>query len=209
MFENLKADLIAAGSHRRLEKPWRVLIRRETKAILQYRFSHWVHTLRIPVVRHILLFIALLWQRWNQIILSGVLIAPDAEIGPGLILHSCYGLSISPTRIGSGCTFNSYVLVGTGVKSIGDNCYFGAGCKIMGEVKIGNNVLVVANSVVVTDVPDNTTIMGIPARMKLPGGRVPKMPWKLLAKEKSAEKDAANGNGSKSQPETQTQKVGV
>ncbi len=79
----------------------------------------------------------------------------------------------------------------------------------MGEVKIGNNVLVVANSVVVTDVPDNTTIMGIPARMKLPGGRVPKMPWKLLAKEKSAEKDAANGNGSKSQPETQTQKVGV
>jgi len=202
MFENLKADFKAAGSHRAHERPWRVLIRRETKAILQYRFSHWVHTLRIPVIRHVLLFIALLWQRWNQIILSGVLIAPDAEIGPGMILHSCYGLSISPTRIGSGCTFNSYVLVGTGVKSIGNNVYFGAGSKIMGEVTIGDNVLIVANSVVVTDVPDNTTIMGIPARMKLPGGRIRKMPWKLLA----AEKRDAGKNG-KQQSESQPEKV--
>jgi|SRR5450631_48054 serine O-acetyltransferase len=180
MFENLRADLKAAGAHRRLERPWRVFIRRETKVILQYRFSAWVHRLHIPVIRQLLLIVALVWQRWNQIMLAGVLIAPDAEIGPGFTLHTAYGLQISPTTIGSGCTFNSNVLIGTAVKSIGDNCYFGPGCKIIGEVKIGNNVLVVANSVVLTDVPDNTTVMGVPARIKLPGGRLRKMPWKTL-----------------------------
>ncbi|HTU42185.1 MAG TPA: hypothetical protein VMF10_10770 [Candidatus Aquilonibacter sp.] len=185
MFENLRGDFKAAATHRRLERPWRVLIRRETKVILQYRFSRWVHTLHIPVVRQVLMLIALLWQRWNQIVLCGVLVSPDAEIGPGMILHTAYHLQISPTTIGSGCTFNSDVLIGTGVKSIGDNCYFGPGCKIIGEVKIGNNVLVVANSVVLTDVPDNTTVMGVPARIRLPGGRLRKMPWKTLDSKKN------------------------
>ncbi len=181
MFENLRGDFKAAATHRRLERPWRVLIRRETKVILQYRFSYWVHQrVHIPVVRQILMLVALFWQRWNQIVLCGVLISPDAEIGPGMILHTAYHLQISPTKIGSGCTFNTDVLIGTGVKSIGDNCYFGPGCKIIGEVKIGNNVLVVANSVVLTDVPDNTTVMGVPARIRLPGGRLRKMPWKTL-----------------------------
>lgn len=185
MFENLRGDFKAAAGHRRLERPWRVLIRRETKVILQYRFSHWVHTVHIPVVRQVLMMMALVWQRWNQIVLCGVLVAPDAEIGPGMILHTAYHLQISPTRIGSGCTFNSDVLIGTGVKSIGNNCYFGPGCKIIGEVKIGDNVLVVANSVVLTDVPDNTTVMGVPARIRLPGGRLRKMPWKTLDSKKN------------------------
>ena len=132
------------------------------------------------------MLVALLWQRWNQIMLSGVLISPDAEIGPGIILHTAYGLQISPVKIGSNCTFNSQVLIGTVVKSIGDNCYFGPGCKIVGECKIGNNVLVVANSVAL-HVPDNTTIMGIPARIKLPGGRLRKMPWKTLDAKKNGE----------------------
>jgi serine O-acetyltransferase len=198
MFENLRADLKAAATHRRLERGWRVIIRRETKVILQYRFSHWAHTLRVPVVRQILIFVALLWQRWIQIIMAGVIISPDAEIGPGMILHTAYGLQIAPVKIGSGCTFNSQVLIGTGVKSIGNNCYFGPGSKIVGECKIGNNVLVVANSVVLTDVPDNTTIMGVPARIKLPGGRLRKMPWRSMdAKQNVAPMDAAGTNGAK------------
>src|SRR6267154_2505671 len=177
MFENLRGDLKAASTHRRLEPGWRVFIRRETKAIMQYRFSHWVHTLHVPLIRQILMILALFWQRWNQIMLSGVLIAPDAEIGPGMVLHTAYGLQISPVRIGSGCTFNSDVLIG--------------------ECTIGNNVLVVANSVVLTDVPDNTTIMGVPARIKLPGGRLRKMPWKTL--------DAKKNGKAQVQPQQQQQ----
>lgn len=209
MFDNLRADLRAASGHRRLERGWRVFVRRETKAVLQYRFSRWVHTLHVPVIRQLLMIVALVWQRWNQIMLSGVLISPDAEIGPGMVLHTAYGLQIAPTKIGSNCTFNSQVLIGTGVKSVGDNCYFGPGCKILGECKIGNNVVVVANSVVLTDVKDNTTIMGIPARIKFPSGRPRKMPWKTMdAKKDDANKNGGNKNGEpKPQPQPQPQKI--
>jgi serine O-acetyltransferase len=210
MFENLRADLKAAATHRKLERGWRVIIRRETKVILQYRFSHWAHTLRLPVVRQILILLALVWQRWNQIILAGVIVSPDAEIGPGMILHTAYGLQIAPVKIGSGCTFNSQVLIGTGVKSIGNNCYFGPGSKIVGECRIGNNVLVVANSVVLTDVPDNTTIMGVPARIKFPGGRLRKMPWKSKdavkaggAKTNGSKANGTKTNGAKPNPESE------
>lgn len=48
---------------------------------------------------------------------------------------------------------------------IGNNCFFGAGCKVIGGVKIGDNVKVGANAVVVKDVPDNCTVVGIPARI--------------------------------------------
>ena len=181
MFDNLRADFRAASTHRALERGWwRVLLRQETPAIVQYRFAHWVLKLRIPVVKQVLLFLSLIWQRVNQILMAGVLISPDAEIGPGMILHTAYGLSIGPVKIGSNCTFNSGVLIGTAVKSIGDNCYFGGHAKVIGPVTIGNNVLVVANSVVLTDIKDNTTAMGVPARIRLPGGRPKKMPWKTL-----------------------------
>jgi hypothetical protein len=51
--------------------------------------------------------------------------------------------------------------------------------------------------VVLTDVPDNTTIMGVPARIKLPGGRLRKMPWKTMdAKKKEAQISATKAKGS-------------
>jgi serine O-acetyltransferase len=49
--------------------------------------------------------------------------------------------------------------------------YFGPGAKLLADTKVGNNVVIVANSLVLTDVPDNTTIVGVPARIKLRGGR--------------------------------------
>jgi serine acetyltransferase len=67
--------------------------------------------------------------------------------------------------------------------------------------------VVVANSVVLTDVKDNTTIMGIPARIKFPSGRPRKMPWKTM----DTKKDDGNKNGgnknSEPKPEPQSQKI--
>ena len=48
---------------------------------------------------------------------------------------------------------------------IGDNCYIGLGAKIFGSVKIGNNVIIGANSVVTKDIPDNCVVGGIPAKV--------------------------------------------
>ena len=51
-----------------------------------------------------------------------------------------------------------------GVPSIGDRVYIGPGAKIIGNIKIGNDVAIGANAVVVSDVPDGVTVGGIPAK---------------------------------------------
>ena len=207
MFENLRADFQAAAGHRALESGLlRVLMRIETPAIVCYRFSHWVINLKTPVVRPLLMIPALIWQRLNQMFF-GIFISPDAQIGPGMVIHTPYGVFIPPVKIGANCTFTTGTLISSGCKSVGDNVYFGAGCKIIGDVKIGNNVVIVANSVVLTDVPDNITIMGVPARIKLPGGRPKKFPWRYVGREeeqaktngKAADGKAASGQGTNGQ----------
>src|SRR5229473_2888123 len=190
MFENLRADFQAARGDRVSEKGWwRVLLHVEMPALLCYRYSHWALKLQIPVVRQLLMIPALLWQRFNQLFL-GVFISPDAEIGPGLVIHTPQGVYIPPVKIGQGATFQSGVLIGSGCKGVGDNVYFGAGCKI---------VVIVANSVVITDVPDNTTIMGVPARIKLPGGKPRRFPWRApeLAGKTNGAEPKPNGSGPK------------
>jgi serine O-acetyltransferase len=201
MFENLRADFRAALGHRTLERgSWRVLLRLETPAIVCYRYSHWVVNLRVPVVRQLLMVPALILQRFVQMFV-GIFISPDAEIGPGLVIHTPYAINVAPVKIGANCTLQSGVLIGSGVRVVGDNVYFGAGCKIIGDCKIGNNVVVVANSVVLTDVPDNTTIMGVPARIKLRGGKPRRFPWGgELAKGKTAPGNLAPTNHNSHSP---------
>ena len=48
---------------------------------------------------------------------------------------------------------------------IGDNVYIGVGAKVLGNIRIGNNVKIGANAVVIKDVPDNATVVGVPARV--------------------------------------------
>ena len=183
MFENLRADFAAAAGDRTMEKGLvRVLLQVETPPLLCYRFSSWVTHLRVPVVRQLLMIPAVIWQRLNQIFMK-VFISRDAEIGPGLVIHTPYAIFIPPVKIGANCTLSMGTLISSGCRGVGDNVYFGAGCKIVGPVKIGNNVVVAANSLVITDVPDNITIMGVPARIKLPGGKPRRFAWGSRAPE--------------------------
>jgi serine O-acetyltransferase len=194
MFENLTADLRASQEDRVLEKNlglWRVFFRMETPAIVCYRFGHWVEKLSIPVVGTVLRIVAGVFQRFVQIFV-GVYISPDAEIGPGLVIHTPYGIIVGPNKIGSYCTLQNGVVIAAGTRGIGDNVYFGAGAKVMGGAKIGNNVVVAANSLVLTDVPDNMTVIGVPARIRLPGGRAKRFKWQTV-KPQSA--PGANGQG--------------
>ena len=167
MWDNLRADFRAAEEDRKLESGWlRVLFRMETPAIICYRFSHWVYTFRVPVLRQLLIIVSMIFQRFVQILI-GTYISPDAEIGPGLTIHTPFGIVVGPTKIGAGCTIQTGVVITAATKSIGDNVYFGPGAKVIGDVKIGNNVTVLANSVILENVADNTTVMGVPARIKL------------------------------------------
>jgi serine O-acetyltransferase len=192
MWDNLRADFRAAEEDRKLESGWlRVLLRTETPAIICYRFSHWVLTFRVPILRQTLLIVSIIFQRLVQMFV-GVFISPDAEIGPGLLIHTPFGIVVGPTKIGANCTIQSGVVITAATKSIGDNVYFGPGAKVIGDAKIGNNVVIVANSVILTDVPDNCTIMGVPARIKLPGGRPKRFKWQTVD-EKRVPQSPVNG----------------
>ena len=76
----------------------------------------------------------------------------------------------SSAVIGKHCTILQGVTIGNmrtkvGDPVIGDNCVLFAGAKVIGPVKIGNNVVVGAGAVVVHDVPDNSVVVGVPAKV--------------------------------------------
>jgi serine O-acetyltransferase len=83
--------------------------------------------------------------------------------------HGIFGIFISgDAEIGRNCVIFQQVTIGSntlngsktnGSPTIGDNCYIGAGAKIIGKIKIGNNVRIGANCVVVTDIPDNSVVV--------------------------------------------------
>ncbi len=91
-------------------------------------------------------------------------------IGPGLsIAHIGYVVAAA-SEIGSNCFLRPGVVMGKNLMDdgitpvIGDNVHFGVGCKVIGNIKIGNNVVIGANAVVTHDAPSNTVVAGIPAR---------------------------------------------
>ncbi|MFD4930816.1 serine O-acetyltransferase [Peribacillus butanolivorans] len=98
----------------------------------------------------------------------GISIHP-VSFGPGLkIPHNGSVIVNKKARIGKNCEIHSGVNIGVHkgqVPKIGNNVYIGPGAKIFGGIKIGNNVAIGANSVVTKDVPDNVTVVGIPAKI--------------------------------------------
>lgn len=170
MFDNVRADLEHARAVNGQPPGWLNLwvktpLHPGVVAVLSYRLAAAVWRVRIPILRQLLLLLAVIMQRVVYIV-TGVEISPRAEIGPGLVVHSTHGVFIAETRIGRNCVVQHGVAITHGVRSVGDNVYFGPGAKVIGRAAIGNNVRVVANSVVMTDVADNLTVVGVPARIR-------------------------------------------
>lgn len=182
MFENLRADIDRAKWDRSRTlsmgvwklAAWtqtlRVLLAQNMWSVIAYRFAHWATKVRVPVIRQILLFLAICFDGWTKL-WNGVFINRDAEIGPGLVVHSPYAIFVGPARVGADCTLGTGVVISAG-SWLGDNVYFGPGAKVMNGAKVGSNVVIVGNSVVTSDVPDNTTVIGVPANIRIPGGQV-------------------------------------
>lgn len=106
--------------------------------------------------------------------LTGIEIHPGAVIGPGLVIDHGIGVVIGETAIiGVDCTIYQGVTLG-GVANIrdkrhptlGDRVTVGTGAKILGNISIGDDARIGANSVVLTAVPAGKTAVGIPARIK-------------------------------------------
>ena len=180
MFQDLRADIdrwrqedVQEGWWRRYRwtETIRALLNVGMAPVIVYRCERWVRKrVRIPVVRQAFQLFGILLRRFVGI-WTGVYISPMAEIGPGLVVHTFYGVFIGTNKIGKNFTVGTGVRINVGARSIGDNVYMGPGAKVVGDVKIGTNVVVMANSLVLSDVPDNSTIAGVPGRRCLSLGQ--------------------------------------
>ena len=111
--------------------------------------------------------------------LTGIEIHPGATIGRGLVIDHGSGVVIGETaEIGDNCTiYQGVTLGGTGKDvgkrhpTLGNNVLVGSGAKILGPVKIGDNVKVASGAVVLTELPDHSTAVGIPAKVVRVGGQ--------------------------------------
>jgi serine O-acetyltransferase len=131
-------------------------------------FSYKKQSSKLYLLPYCLFYI---WHRRLRI-KYGIHLGPgDAKKGFHLVhlgFIRCYNIA----KLGENCTMLPMVLfgkkkpgIGEGyLIQVGDNCYFGAGCTILGPCKIGNNVTVAAGAVVTKDVPDNSIIAGVPAK---------------------------------------------
>ena len=134
-------------------------------AILLHRIAHFLWKLKIPVIPRLISHI-------NRFI-TGIEIHPGAKIGKRFFIDHGMGVVIGETtEIGDDVSiFQGVTLGGTGKErgkrhpTIGDRVVIGAGAKVLGPVRIGNDVKIGAGSVVVKDVPDNSTVVGVPGRV--------------------------------------------
>jgi serine O-acetyltransferase len=104
------------------------------------------------------------------LITSGIRLYRETKIGEDLHLIHSGNIQIHPrTIIGDRCGIQQDVTIGTNFGEetpvIGNDVYIGAGAKILGGVTIGDGAVIAANSLVITDVPPNTTAIGVPARL--------------------------------------------
>jgi len=113
---------------------------------------------------------SLLFQHVNRVY-NGCTIGTKAKFSEGLVLMHPIGVVInSKVTAGKNVTIESGVVIGDEKgfsPSLGDNVFIGAGAKIIGNVIVGNNVKIGANAVVVKDIPDDSTALGIPAKSRL------------------------------------------
>ena len=97
------------------------------------------------------------------------------DIGPGLYVQHGFATIISAASIGRDCWINQQVTIGyanrTDAPVLGNNIRVHAGAKVIGAVHVGDNAVIGANAVVVKDVPADTTVVGVPARIVRRNGR--------------------------------------
>lgn len=167
MFNHLKEDISivfdrdpAARTH------WEVLTTYPgVHALIMHRFSHWLWNAKLYWLGRMLSHIG----RW----LTGIEIHPGATIGRRVFIDHGMGVVIGETAvIGDDCTlYHGVTLGGTSWNkgkrhpTLEQGVVIGAGAKVLGPITIGKNAKIGSNAVVVKDVPENATAVGIPARI--------------------------------------------
>ena len=134
-------------------------------ATIDYRIAHWL-------LRHHCRFLARAVSQWSKL-WTGIEIHPGAQIGKRLVIDHGTGIVIGETaEIGDDCLlYQGVTLGGTGKDvgkrhpTLGNNVMVGAGAKVLGPIHVGNNARIAANAVVLREVPEGATVVGVPGRI--------------------------------------------
>jgi len=143
----------------------RVMINDGSTATIMYRMAQALRKINLGFIGFIVL--------WFNKLINGIVIGRNAEFDEGLVLMHPTGVIINgAVKGGKYIVIESGVVIGAArhglpveVPQLGNNILIGSGAKLLGGIKIGNNVKIGANAVVVKDVPDGATVVGIPGRI--------------------------------------------
>lgn len=172
MFENLGSDMgrfiDCSGDKQRLLP---LFFNQGVWALAVYRFGNWARRTRIPLVSSLIKFVTFFLFKMVEIT-TGISIPFSVQIGPGFYIAHFGGIIINGNaRIGNNCSVGTGVIIGIrggedkGAPVIGNNVFMGVGAKVLGRIRIGDNVKIGANAVVLADVPDGCTAAGVPAKI--------------------------------------------
>ena len=132
-------------------------------AICGYRIAHWLYKHKLTILAKIV--------RGGVYLFHNCYIPYTAEIGKGTICgYKGMGVVVhSKAVIGQNCLIGTNVTIGgksnsDGIPIIGDNVYIATGAKVLANIHIGNNVVIGANAVMLSDAQDNTVWAGVPAK---------------------------------------------
>ena len=135
------------------------------KALRSHRRANWFYRHKMPFLAR--------WISQRCVRRLNIEIHPAATIGRRFFIDHGTGVVIGETtEIGDDCTiYQGVTLGGTGKDkgkrhpTLGNNVMVGSGAKVLGPITIGNNVRIAAGAVVLNDIPDNCTVVGIPAKV--------------------------------------------
>ena len=142
-------------------------------AVIFHRIAHWFYLRKFYLIARLI-------SQFSRF-LTGIEIHPGAKIGKGLLIDHGSGVVIGETaEIGDNCLiYQGVTLGGTGKESgkrhptLGNNVMVGSGARVLGPFKVGDNAKIAANAVVLEEVPENATAVGVPARIvRIEGQRV-------------------------------------
>ena len=163
MFSNIKEDFKTYQGDIGAQGFWVMLV---------YRFGRWRYSVRPAIVRKIFSLMYKIFYKCIQI-MTGIEFPCEVEIGQRFKIDHFGGIVVSGyAKFGDDCRIRNGVVVGLknveepGAPIIGNNVDIGAGAKVLGKIKIGNKLRIVANDVLVSDVPDNSIAVGVPAIIK-------------------------------------------
>jgi serine O-acetyltransferase len=158
----IRPEDVAEGSELTLLLLLKLLYRHPPlRAMAWFRLATLMHRRKVKLLPGVL-------QR-RLLRLYGLELVPGTKIGGGLYIAHPVGCVIVVESMGTNVSLMGSVTLGRGEMLrwpiVGDNAFFGAGCRVLGPVEIGANAKIGANSVVLTDIPSGAIAVGVPARV--------------------------------------------